>query len=80
MAKHRVKFTFPQEMISHPIIYDLGVKYKIITNIRRADVSADRGWVELEMEGRREDIDKAIKWVSSRKVRVDPVGGDIVEG
>ncbi|HLC23453.1 MAG TPA: NIL domain-containing protein [Dehalococcoidia bacterium] len=80
MAKHRVKFTFPQELISDPIIYNLGLRFKVVTNIRRADVGPDRGWVELELEGKREDIEKGIQWVGGQGVRVDPVGGDIVEG
>ncbi len=80
MAKHRVKFTFPQELISNPIIYDLGIRFKVVTNIRRADVTHDRGWVELELVGKKEDIDRGIEWVKSQGVRIDPVGGDVVEG
>ncbi|MEW6033233.1 MAG: NIL domain-containing protein [Chloroflexota bacterium] len=80
MAKHRVKFTFPQELISEPIIYNLARRFKVVTNIRRADVAADRGWVILELEGSQEDIERGIAWVGSKGVRVDPVSGDIVEG
>ncbi|MBI2857286.1 MAG: NIL domain-containing protein [Chloroflexi bacterium] len=80
MAKSRVRFTFPQELISEPIIYEVGQRFKVVTNIRRADVAADRGWVILELEGRQEDIEQGIKWVTSKGVRVDPVAGDIVEG
>ena len=80
MAKQRVKFTFPQELITLPIIYELGKNYPIVTNIRRADVTEDRGWVVLEMEGPIEEIEKSLEWVKSKGVRVDPVPGDIVEG
>jgi ABC-type methionine transport system ATPase subunit len=80
MAKQRVKFTFPQELITLPIIYELGKNYNIVTNIRRADVTEDRGWVVLEMEGAIEEIETALEWVASKGVRVDPVQGDIVEG
>ncbi len=38
MVKKRVKFTFPQQLITEPVIYELGIKFKIVTNIRRADV------------------------------------------
>ena len=48
MAKQRVKFTFPQELITLPIIYELGKQFNIVTNVRRADVTEDRGWVVLE--------------------------------
>lgn len=80
MAKQRVKFTFPQELITLPIIYELGKQYKLITNVRRADVTDDRGWVVLELDGPIEEIERALTWVAEKGVRVDPVQGDIVEG
>jgi hypothetical protein len=80
MAKQRVKFTFPQELITLPIIYQLGKDFDVVTNIRRADVTEDRGWVVLEMEGDLQEIERGIEWVTAKGVRVDPVEGDIVEG
>ncbi|MFC2019563.1 NIL domain-containing protein [Chloroflexota bacterium] len=80
MAKRQIMFTFPQELVKEPLIYNLGSQFKVITNIRRADISQDRGWVVLEMEGEEEAIEKAITWVSDKGIRVDPVIGDIVEG
>ena len=43
MARRRVKFTFPTELITDPIIYELGHRFKVVTNIRRADVREDMG-------------------------------------
>ena len=80
MAKRQVMFTFPQELIRESIIYTLSHQFEIVTNIRRADVSEDRGWVVLELEGEEKDIEQGIAWVTSKGVRVDPVIGDIVEG
>jgi hypothetical protein len=80
MAKQRVKFTFPQELITLPIIYQLGKSFNLVTNIRRADVTEDRGWVVLELDGDLPEIERSIEWVTSKGVRVDPVEGDIVEG
>ena len=80
MARQRVKFTFPQELITLPIIYELGKQFSIVTNIRRADVTEDRGWVVLELEGDMEEIERGLDWVSAKGVRVDPIQGDIVEG
>ena len=80
MASQRVKFTFPQELITLPIIYELGKQFNIVTNIRRADVTEDRGWVVLELEGDLEEIERGLDWVAAKGVRVDPVQGDIVEG
>ena len=80
MTRKRVKFTFPQQKITEPVIYALGQKFKIVTNIRRADVREDMGWVVLELEGEEEEIATGLEWVTSTGVRVDPVGGDVVEG
>ena len=80
MAKKRVKFTFPQELRTEPVIYQLAQKFKIVTNIRRADVREDMGWVVLELEGDDDEISSGLEWVGSTGVRVDPVSGDVVEG
>jgi hypothetical protein len=80
MVKRRVRFTFPAELIKEPIIYKLGRQFEVVTNIRRADVNGDRDWVVLELEGKGEDIERGIAWVTGKGVRVNPVIGDIVEG
>lgn len=80
MTKQRVKFTFPSELIKEPLIYQLGQRFDVVTNIRRANVTADEGWVVLELEGEGESIEQAIAWVVEQGVRVDPVVGDVVAG
>ena len=80
MTKRQVMFTFPHELVREPIIYNLGLQFKVVTNIRRADVSEDKGWVVLELEGEEKDLEQGIAWVTSKGVRVDPIVGDTVEG
>jgi ABC-type methionine transport system ATPase subunit len=75
-----MKFTFPTQLIKEPVIYKLGKQFEVVTNIRRADVTEDRGWVVLELEGEMGEIERAVQWVIDQGVRVDPVAGDIVEG
>ena len=79
MARKQVLFTFPQRLIKEPVIYELGRRFDVVTNIRRADVSESKGWVVLELEGEETNIEKGIDWVKSKGVRVDPVMGNIVE-
>ena len=78
--KKQVMFTFPEKLIKEPIIFNLGRQFKIVPNIRRADVTESKGWVVLELEGDEKDIDRGIAWVTGKGVRVDPVVGDIIEG
>ena len=77
--KRCVMFTFTQELIREPVIYNLSQQFNVITNIHRADISEEKGWIILELEGKEDDIEQGIAWVISKGVRVDPVGGDIAE-
>jgi len=72
MAKRRVMFTFSPEVITEPIIYNLGQQFRLITNILRADLTVDRGWTVLELDGKDEDIEAGIAWATSKGVRVSP--------
>lgn len=72
MSKRSVILTFPEELIRDPIIYNLGQQFNITTNILRADVTKDRGWVMLELDGKDEDIEAGITWAISRGARVEP--------
>ena len=80
MPIKRVKFTYEQEMIKEPIISILSKDFALVTNIRRADVREDMGWVVLEIEGEENEIQRALDWVATKGVRVDPISGDVVEG
>ena len=56
MDRQRVKFTFEDDLVKEPIIYRLGQDFHIVTNIRRADVREQVGWVVLELDGEKEEI------------------------
>jgi len=76
MAKRQMRFTFPEEQLREPIVYNLSHQFEIVTNIRLADITEDQGWVTLELEGENEEIERGIAWVTSRGVRVDPITED----
>ena len=65
--------------MTEPVIYHLGKKHEIVTNIRRADVTGDQGWVVLELTGEPEELERGVAYLESRGVRVEPVEGDVVE-
>ena len=73
MVKRHVMFTYPPELIKEPIIHSLSQQFNIVTNIHLADISEDRSWVVLELEGDEDAIEQALAWAISRGMRVDPV-------
>ncbi|MBU0566437.1 NIL domain-containing protein [bacterium] len=80
MTKMRVSLTFPKVLVGRPIIYQLGYDFKVTTNIRRANIDEEIGWMILELEGEMEEIEQALEDLDRKGVRVNPVGGDIIAG
>ncbi|HEY1420996.1 MAG TPA: NIL domain-containing protein [Candidatus Dormibacteraeota bacterium] len=79
MGRRRLKLIFGSALVKEPVIYQLGRKFEIVTNIRRADVSRDQGWVLLELTGEPDELDKGVAYLESRGVTVEPAEGDLVE-
>ncbi len=77
MAKRRVIFTFTSELITEPIIYNLGQQFGLVTIIRRADLTEARGYIVLELDGKEEDIEAGIAWAISRGARVAPANDEV---
>ncbi|MBM4448427.1 MAG: FeS-binding protein [Chloroflexi bacterium] len=73
MSKRCVMFTFSAEHIPEPIIYNLGQQYNVVTNILRANIAEDKGWIVLEIEGDEGNIEQGLAWVTSKGVRIDPI-------
>ena len=73
MAKQQFMIKYTPELLQEPIIYNLGQQFSLITNIIRADIAEDKGWMLLELEGTKDDIEQGIAWAISRGARVNPV-------
>jgi len=52
--------------------------FDIVINIRRADVTADHGWMALELEGDEGALERGVKWLRDRGVQVDPLERDVI--
>ncbi len=75
----RLWLIFPQKRIREPIIYQLGHKFQVVTNIRQCSVTEQVGLVSLELDGERAEIKKAIKWLEARDIKVEPVEINVIE-
>ena len=70
MARTTVRLTFRGDSLNDPVIYRIGQDFKIVTNIRRADVGEDTGWVELDLDGEQAELDRALEYCRSRGIAV----------
>lgn len=70
---------FPLRLIKEPLIWKLGQKFPVVTNVRQASVTDEIGIVSLELGGKRADIKGAIKWLEKLGVSVEPVEINVIE-
>ena len=71
--------TFPQELVERPLIWEIGQKFQVVTNIRQASVSKELGLVGLELAGEEAEVRGVIDFLLLAGVSVEPVEGDVVE-
>ncbi len=76
----RFWLTVPSKLVQRPIIWELGRKFEIITNIGQASVTAELGIISLSMVGERPEMKKAITWLEKLGVKVEPVEINTIEG
>lgn len=75
----KVHITFPENKIKEPIIYSIGKEYRVVTNIRKADVTEKTGWVDLEITGEPQEVEQAVIGLQKKGVKVDPIERNIIE-
>ena len=73
MARTVVRLTFRGEVFKDPVVYQMGKDYRVVTNIRRANVEEGAGWLELEVEGQAQDVEAALEYCRSRGIDVERV-------
>ena len=70
---------YPSRLITRPIIYELGKKFAVVTNIRQASVTEEIGVVSIELDGERQEIKRAIAWLEELGIKVEPVEINTIE-
>ena len=75
----RLWLMYPPALIQTPLIWELGTKFDLVTNVRQASVNDELGIVCLEITGKRESIKKAIAWLEKKEITVDPVEINVIE-
>ena len=73
--KARFHLTLPGHLSQEPVIYNLGKRFEVVTNITRASVEERFAWVILELDGSEDEIASAVEWLTEQSVEVDRIAG-----
>lgn len=77
MTSMKLKLMYPEEKIREPILSKLCKKFEVDINIRKANVQEKIGWLELELLGKEEEIEKAMNWLVEQGIDVSPIEGQV---
>lgn len=75
----RVYLTFPKELVKEPLVCWMAKKFDILFNIRGSTVTSEMGLVALEIDGEREEVDRAVAWLKEKGVIVEPIEKNVIE-
>jgi ABC-type methionine transport system ATPase subunit len=76
----RLWLMYPARLITRPVIYELAKDFAVVTNVRQASVTEEIGLVSLELDGERQEIQRAIAWLEELGIKVEPVEINTIEG
>lgn len=75
--KIRVQFDYPLEQAKKPVLYHLVRDYRIIPNIRRANMDVHvGGFLVLELEGTQDDLEAGLEFVKDLGITVTMIGSE----
>ncbi len=78
MTGVRVRLTFPEDLVRQPVLSRLALDHGVVSNIRRAAVEEDRGWIVCELDGPPLAVERGLAWLGEQGIHVDLLG-DVLE-
>ena len=78
-SKTRFWLMFSSAKIKNSVIWELGQKFNVITNIRQASITDELGIVCLELEGPPQEVTASIHWLEKNGINVEPVEINVLE-
>ncbi len=74
-----VELNFPARLVQKPFIYELVKRFNVVPSIRRANITHDFGYIQLELKGRPLDLEKALAYLRKSGVGVSSIEKDVLE-
>ena len=70
---------YPIKHITNPVVWELGRKFPVVTNVRQASVTDNIGIVCLELSGPAKSVKASIQWLEKMGIKVEPVEIGVIE-
>ena len=70
MISQSIRLVFPPSLHDEPIINRLMRRYSFTVNILRANVTAEQGWIDIQISGKAPEIEDSLSWLREQGVEV----------
>lgn len=71
MASVDINISAGKEHVKETWIWRLCREFNVKVNIKKANVDSDYGWIQLELEGAVEEIQRATAWLMTTGLHVE---------
>jgi ABC-type methionine transport system ATPase subunit len=78
-VQKRLWLMYPIKHITNPVVWELGRKFPVVTNVRQASVTDNIGIVCLELSGPAKSVKASIQWLEKMGIKVEPVEIGVIE-
>ena len=73
MSQVDINITAGRDQVREPWIWRLSREFNVKVNVKKANIDTDYGWVQLELEGPVEEIQRATAWLMTTGMSVEAV-------
>jgi len=74
-----IELDYPNELLTEPVLSDMIKKYAVSVNLRRASITKEFGYVQMQIEGEPDVVKKALDELTGKGIAVNPIEKDVLE-
>jgi ABC-type methionine transport system ATPase subunit len=63
MVTRSLHLDYSPSLASQPIVYQVIRRFDLEVNIRQAKITLEQGWLEVDVSGDADQIDRAVAWL-----------------
>ncbi len=71
IIEKKVRFTFPKDQMNQPMIYRLVHDYDLLTNIVKAQLTEEGGWLDVLVRGDASQVQNGLDWIGAQGIMVN---------
>jgi ABC-type methionine transport system ATPase subunit len=79
MVSRPMELDFPARLVAKPVLYELVKRFDLVPNIKRANVTREFGYMQLELTGTAAHMEAALAYLKKTGVGVAPIEKDVLE-